>query len=87
MGLVSWNLKLINFIFYVYFVIEGVILFFDLFWMFILIFIFIVNSKCFLSLCRNGGMCEEDGRFYKCICLFGFEGSNCEGKCEFMVCY
>lgn len=49
-------------------------------WSIIVFLIFIVISKCIFSLCKNGGMCEENGGFYKCFCFFGFEGSNCEGK-------
>lgn len=41
-----------------------------------------VTSKCIPSPCKNGGTCEENGGSYKCLCLPGFEGSNCEGKLD-----
>lgn len=40
----------------------------------------LVFSECKNSPCVNGGTCIEKAVGYRCACLKGFVGKNCEGK-------
>ena len=39
-----------------------------------------LRDQCLSNPCDNGGTCEPNGTFYKCVCPTRWPGSNCEGK-------
>lgn len=37
-------------------------------------------DECAKSPCQNGGTCKDGVNSYKCACLLGFNGKNCENS-------
>ena len=35
-------------------------------------------DECQNHPCQNGGTCKDDVNSYKCTCVSGFTGNNCE---------
>ncbi|KAK3739936.1 hypothetical protein QZH41_015977, partial [Actinostola sp. cb2023] len=35
-------------------------------------------NECVSNPCENGGSCEDQVNGYKCACVTGYEGNNCE---------
>ena len=44
------------------------------------------ESPCDHIPCNNGGKCESEAATYRCTCLVGFEGKNCEIRMKGLVC-
>jgi len=38
-----------------------------------------LDSPCWSNPCGNGGSCEPNGTFYRCVCPASWPGLNCEG--------
>ena len=43
------------------------------------------RNQCVPNPCKNGGNCYDDEDNYKCTCVRGYTGYNCEGKCVIRI--
>ena len=51
---------------------------------FLLTFSRVDIDECASKPCENGGSCQDGVNSYKCTCLPGFDGKNCENS-EYLV--
>lgn len=57
-------------------------------WIYVFKFLYVVvlffkgEKKCEFNLCQNSGVCREfiEDEDYKCECLYGYRGKDCEGE-------
>ena len=42
-------------------------------------------DECAAKPCLNGGSCQDGVNSYKCACVAGFDGNNCENSEYFVV--
>ena len=47
----------------------------------------LADGPCNPNPCQNGGKCTGEGSTYRCECLSGFAGDNCEGGWFSEECY